>query len=117
MPGIVKDGLVYTEEARCRRCRHREPKPGSKTCEICSTDEAERMRQKRIDAREAGLCQFCFRQKVDLPGHYYCKFCIKAHNERTERYKLRVAELDRQRKERLERKRQETIKRLSGATE
>lgn len=106
---------TVTEEqtATCRRCRRREPKPGSRTCDLCGSHEAEKMRQKRIDAAEQGVCQFCFEKKVDVLGQYYCRYCIGPHNERTEKYKEKVAELDRQRKARLELKRQAAIKRLT----
>lgn len=97
----------------CARCRHREPRPGLKTCDLCCDHVAEYMREKRIRAKEEGICQFCFEAKVDIPGHYYCQHCIGPHNERTEKYKERVLELDRKRKARLEAKRQAAIKRLT----
>jgi hypothetical protein len=109
--------MTETEvQPTCRKCKHREPRPGSRTCEICSSHEAEYMREKRIRAKEEGVCQFCFRTKVDLPGHYYCKHCIGPLNERIKVHMEKVAALDRRRKARLEAKRQAAIRRLSGET-
>lgn len=82
---ICRKNKIYEKETRCLDCMlkdwaQRNRKPKKELEEMREADKAQK-KNKRAEARQNGICTYCFKRKADK-GHSLCKWCMAKAREK-----------------------------------